>query len=242
MTVYAFDMEIFKVFEHDPEKDGPLDLWSHSPLGISVAAFNDGSEETTFVYSGFGQEMGQRQAITMLDWMCEQHEQGHRFVSFNGLGFDFRLLAEVTGDWERCAKLAVNHYDIMWSFFTQLGFSIGLDNLCKTAGLGQKPEDVNGKKAPTIWQGSNPGDVLRYIAGDVSLTHKLFRRIVETGEVVWTSSKTGNLVRKKIERPRLAGLESMRPVPSTPWLKDPWPRERFTGWTRKEFWAQNAVA
>lgn len=117
-------------------------------------------------------------------------------VTFNGIGFDNRLLEAhgiiVPGE---------KNYDILaeawkadgldptqFNFATHGGY--GLDALCEANGIGKKTG--HGAKAPVWYQHGKLGQLISYCLADVALTVELFRRIGR-GEALKHPKRIGEL-------------------------------------------------
>ena len=113
----SFDLEIAKILP------GDFSDWKrHRPLGITCTATKLGDEEPLVWYSkdenGLASaRMNEDDLGKLIDYLELAVANGNRLVTWNGLGFDFNILAEESGEWERCRTLAANHTDIMFDFF-----------------------------------------------------------------------------------------------------------------------------
>lgn len=76
--------------------------------------------------------------------MEKQVECGYTIVTWNGLSFDFDVLAEESGMIEKCRTLAINHVDMMFHALCRLGHGISLDSAAKGMDLLGKNEDMTG--------------------------------------------------------------------------------------------------
>jgi len=117
-------------------------------------------------------------------------------VTFNGIGFDNRLL-EANG----IIVPGEKNYDILaeawkadgldpttFDFKTHGGY--GLDALCEANGIGKKTG--HGAKAPVWWQWGKLGQLISYCLADVALTVELFRRI-ERGDALKHPKRIGEM-------------------------------------------------
>ena len=163
-------------------------------------------------------------------------------VSFNGLGFDFRALAEeIPERYEKIQEMAQNHIDPGFQMFCEKGFMCGLDAAAKGMEIEGKKEGISGAKAPTMWKmgRAHQAQVMSYVAQDARATAALYKEILLRGELVWVK-KDGMKTRYPWEPTVLDGrlltcAEAMRlPLPDTSWMDEPWDREKFWGWTQKE--------
>ena len=166
----AFDIETAK-----PLPDEVTDLLSHRPLGIACAAAVDieGQHETLWYgrKSGtFAAQMSRGEAQRLVHDLVGFVEGGYTLVTWNGVGFDFNILAEESGLPGECASLALAHIDLMFHIVCSRGFPLALDKVAQGMGLPGKPSGMSGSKAPTLWASGHQADVLGYVVGDCRTT------------------------------------------------------------------------
>jgi hypothetical protein len=160
-------------------------------------------------------------------------EKGYTILTWNGLGFDFDILAEESGMFEECKELALRHIDMMFHFFAEKGFPLGLDAASKGMGLPGKPEGMDGAIAPRLWAEGEYHRVLDYVSWDAKNTLALAMACDEAYCLEWTA-KSGRRNTWFSEK-WLTVKEAMSlPEPKTSWMTDPWPRTKFYGWTGYE--------
>ena len=146
----AFDIETAKLLpEHVP------DLLSHRPLGITCAAVVDieGQHETLWHgrESGtFAAQMSRAEAQGLVHDLARFVEEGYTLLTWNGLGFDFNILAEESGLQVECERLALAHVDMMFHVVCSKGFPLALDKVAQGMGLPGKPSGMSGSKAPAF--------------------------------------------------------------------------------------------
>lgn len=231
MKQLSFDIEISKVI---PEFSG--DLFAHAPLGISCAAV--AHDEVKF-WQGVPQlskEESQQMVCDLLSYRAE----GYTIVTWNGCGFDFRLLAEESGMVKECGELALNHVDLMLLVTFNKGWYLGLDKALNGAGIGSKVHevklnsgemlrDMNGGMAPQLWADGEHEAVLTYLRGDVEQTLALAKNIQETHEIRWLS---GRGKPQSVAVPRLLTVRECfsLPKPDVSWMDNPPTRESFVKW------------
>jgi len=60
--------------------------------------------------------------LSVLDYLSRMVDKGYTLLTWNGLAFDFDVLSEESGDFDRCRDLALNHVDMMFQMpcFTSL--------------------------------------------------------------------------------------------------------------------------
>lgn len=235
MKYLAFDIEIAKEI---PE--GETDWKIHRPLGITcaAAASSDGG-----LWNWWAQKPDGRFTNQISKGMCQvlvanlqllTRDAGYTILTWNGLGFDFDILAEESGMHTECKELALNHIDMMFHFFASKGFPLGLDAACKGMGLPGKPEGMDGAIAPQMWADKEYHKVLDYVSRDVKNTVLLAHAIDEVGYLSW-AAKSGNLnTWSRLGHWRAVKQALKLDQPDTSWMTDPWPRSKFYGWTGYE--------
>jgi len=227
----AFDIEISK-----PIPAGCIDWKTIRPVGISCAATltNDGSAPRLW-YSSENSKPAismtvedVRGMISYLHYMSTQ--QGYRIITWNGLYFDFDVLAEESqGLDELCIDLAKNHTDLMFHFFCLTGYRLKLDVAAKGMGLTGKTDGMNGAKAPDIWRAGQYQQVLEYVAQDAITTMDVAIAIEQSKQVRWISKKgRPNMV--AIDKWLNVANAQKLPEPDTSWMDEPAKRSDFTDW------------
>ena len=227
----AFDLEIARVLA------GDFSAWkAHRPLGISCAAVYAGGEEPQvwFGQDQAGQPAGRmsreetRQLVmNLVAWV----EGGYQILTWNGLGFDFDVLAEESGMEEECRSLALTHVDMMFHIFCLTGYPLALDKAAKGMQLSGKLEGITGDQAPVLWQRGDYQTVLRYVAQDARTTLEIARAVERSKGLSWISS-SGRPQRLAFPQGWLTVPQALKiPVPDTSWMRNPLRREEFLEWT-----------
>jgi hypothetical protein len=222
----AFDIEIFNDIP-----DGTTDWKALRPLGISCAATLASGEDRPELWHGEekARPMNQVELREMLSYMAYAVNEGYTIVTWNGLSFDFDVLAEETGIHAKCAELAMNHIDMMFHFFCLKGFPLGLDACAKGCGLTGKTEGMSGAKAPQLWQAGEYDKVLEYVGQDVITTLAVAEAVERQKGFDWISKK-GRVNSIRINQWKTVAEALQLPEPDTSWMSDPWPRSKFTEW------------
>jgi hypothetical protein len=226
----AFDLEIAT-----PIPDGATDWRPYRPFGISCAATFAQGEDVPHLWHGvnYAAKMEEDNVCQLIDYLQQMVYDDYTILTFNGAGFDFEVLAEESGMVAECKELAMNHIDIFFQLFCQLGYAPGLDRLCKGMNLGEKPEGINGAAAPQMWLDGRYQEVLDYCAGDVRLTMALALEVKRLGAVRWTGRAGKSTGAQMLEL--LTVQEAMLlPEPNISWMTgEVWTRDKFTGWMGK---------
>lgn len=232
MKYLAFDLEIAKEIPEDE-----TDWKAHCPLGITcaAAASSDGGLWNWWAArrGKFTAKMTKGDCQFLVLTLELLIEEGLTFLSWNGLGFDFHILAEESGMYEECKRLALNHIDMMFHFFCSKGYPLRLDAAARGMGLPGKPEGMDGAIAPRMWQNGEYHRVLDYVSWDGKNTLALAQAVDNAGYLGWTA-QSGRANTWHCDK-WLTVKEAMElPEPNTSWMSDPWPRSKFYEWTGYE--------
>ena len=228
----AFDIEIYQIIP-----DGASDWMDYRPFGISCAA-TLASGEAPRIWTGknpggsLADKMNRAEVGEMVDYLEAEAGRGKTIVTWNGMGFDFDVLAEESGRNETCQELAWTHVDMMFHVFCLKGFAVGLDKAARGMEVGAKTAGMHGALAPKYWQQDRRDEVLEYVAQDVQVTLNLAEAGDQRRSLSWIAS-SGRSQRMPLAQGWLTALEANKlPVPDTSWMRRPWTRSKFTGWAR----------
>ncbi len=226
----AFDIEISRIM---PEGVGD---WSkYRPLGISCAAAIPSDGEAALWYgkstSGdYSSQMSVDETQELVQHLQTQVEAGYMILTWNGLGFDFDILAEESGMGPVCKDLALDHTDMMFHVFCLKGYPLGLDKAAKGMGLQGKPPGISGEMAPRMWAEGQFQEVLDYVQQDARTLLELAHAIDLARQLRWVSN-SGRPQRLSLPSGWWTVKESQNlPLPDTSWMSNPWPRSKFTKW------------
>ena len=126
----AFDIETAKLLPDDVS-----DILSHRPLGVSCAAAYLGDSERARVWHGRDEagnptpQMSRDEVAVMVHDLVRLASDGYTLLTWNGLGFDFDILAEESGLATECADLAITHVDPLFHAVCTLGYPLSLPSL-----------------------------------------------------------------------------------------------------------------
>ena len=229
----AFDIEIANGFP-----DGE-DWRQYRPLGISCAATLADDAEQAKLWCGGDDDgqpadrMSREETAALVDYLVEAAGQGYTILTWNGLAFDFEVLAEESGMAEPCKTLAREHVDMMFHVFCQLGYPVGLDAVAKGMDLPGKPEGMSGLLAPQMWADGKRQEVLDYVAQDVRTTLDVATACRRDHRLCWITRR-GKRSRMPLPGDWLTVTEAMKlPQADTSWMDNPIPRRKFTAWLRQ---------
>lgn len=221
MAFVAFDIETDGLFE------------SEIPPSITCCAAHivgDREHVRTF-HSEYAPAMTPRDIAGVVEYLYALHIAGVTVVTFNGAGFDFRVVAahlEHDADaLEKVKVLARQHVDLMFEFACRHGYYASMNSFSEGCGLTQKTG--KGCDAIEAWSGetatlASRDGVLAYCANDVKCLAELYRHIVANGEA-HRMTKAGNRRAAPFSKPPASVDEAVAIFESAPpdcsWMSDP---------------------
>jgi len=227
----SFDIETAKIIPGQVR-----DLKAHRPLGIACAATLSNTDNGPRLWHGRTDDqkpagrMSQDDAAELVNFLSKSSHNSSTILTWNGLGFDFDILAEESGMVDECRRLAVGHVDMMFHVFCELGYPIGLDSAAKGMHLRGKSSAVAQHMAPQFWADGKTDEVLDYVSQDVRATLKLAHASEQQRELLWIAH-SGKVRDMKLRSGWLTVDAAMRlPEPDTSWMNAPMSRSRFTEW------------
>ena len=222
------------VFDLETEvTPGPLNLDRHIPA-ITVAATLAREDEPRLWYEqdGQGQATGgvlsPERAGVLVRHLADAVRAGQTIVTWNGAGFDFRVLAQASGLADECVDLAWGHLDLMFWFHCRNGYSVGLDRAAQAVGSG-KTQGMDGAEAARLWGAGEYERVLDYVGQDVRALEAIYRGAQRSNALSWVNTRGRT---SRAGGPLLSVRDAFQmPQPDTSWMsRAPWPREKFVGW------------
>ena len=245
MAFVAFDVEIAK-----PVPDGP-DILAHRP-GIACAAIaREGEDRASILFDPSDapelfdpakKALTRDGSLRILAALEAAAARGDTLVTWNGAGFDFRLLADETGRHADCARLVMASVDMMFQVLCDRGHPLSLDAALKGAGLPPKMNEVTlrsgeavhigGADAPTYWQAGEYAAVATYCAADAERTAALAAACQRSRQLAWVSQK-GRPNQVYLRTGWLTVEQCLAlPLPDTSWMTNPIRREDVLAWTQ----------
>ena len=159
-----------------------------------------------------------------------QETRGFTIVTWNGLGFDFDVLAEESELAEECRRLAADHVDMMFHVLCKLGHPLGLETAAQGMKVEGKTEGMNGLEAVRMWRENQREEVVEYCAQDARCTYEVALTGEKTGSLRWTS-RSGRSQSMPLRAGWLIVKQALKlPLPDTGWMTDPMTREQVAGW------------
>jgi len=241
----AFDLEIVKMIENGQN-------WkTRRPLGIScVGTMLSGNIPITWKHEPIDAvecTMTKEDLHELLSYMQSRQNEGYSIVTWNGLSFDFDVLAEESGQYDLCRALALSHIDMMFHFFCVKGYQLGLNTAAIHQGLQGKTEGIHGDLAPLMWQGRQDllppelagmnlvqlrSKTLEYVGQDARTTLELAEVVEKQGYLKWVS-KSGKTNIFFLNKPDgwLSVEKALElPEPDQSWMSNPKKRSEFLEW------------
>lgn len=227
----AFDIETAK------EVPGDDFNWrQYRPLGITCLATLSSDEDQPRLWMSRAPNGTPAPQMTMSDlhevirYLCLQTEEQATLVSWNGLAFDFDVLAEESGLLAECRRLAEEHVDMMFHVFCEKGFPVALKNAAAGMNLAGKLKGVEGIDAPRLWREGAFETVLEYVAQDVRTTLAVAQEADCRRQFAWRTQRgTVSTLPLPSGWHSVAAAQRL-PLPETSWMDRPLSREHFTGW------------
>src|SRR5208337_2434610 len=119
----------YLAFDIETAKDVPGDDFNwrpHRPLGISCAATLASDTDQPLVWHGKTSDglpdkrMSREDARGLVQYLSKMAADGFTILTWNGLGFDFDILAEESGAAAECGECALGHVDMMFQVLCSL--------------------------------------------------------------------------------------------------------------------------
>lgn len=210
----------------------------HRPLGITVAAL--AGHKGNAAYYGqaddgtYALRMTQNEASGLVDTLIRARQAGRIIVTWNGLGFDWQVLAEESGRWEQCRELAWSSIDMMYHVFCVKGFPLGLKAAAEGMEVGTKTKGIDGAEAPAMWARGERRQVVEYCVQDAVLTYDLAIACQDQRMLNWTARSGRRNQLSLVDGWLTVGQARELPLPDTSWMTDPMRRSDFDGWLLAE--------
>ena len=230
----------FLAFDLETAKDIPGDDFNwrpHRPLGITCAATltSDGGElrhwSTAATQAKHAPRMSRADVLGLVRFLEARSAEGYAILTWNGLGFDFDILAEESGAIPRCRALALSHVDMMFHIFCVKGFRVGLSKAAEGMSVPGKPAGMSGLQAPQMWAQGRYEEVLAYVAHDVRIALQIAQAAETRRKFTWITGK-GSPGVMALPNGWLPVPDALRlPEPDTSWMRNPPKRREFLNWT-----------
>jgi RNase_H superfamily len=229
----------YLAFDIETAKDVPGDDFNwrpHRPLGIACAATLASDTSDIRLWHGKkpdgtpAERMTREDAQGLVQFLSKMIEDGFTVLTWNGLGFDFDILAEESATAASCHACALGHVDMMFHIVCSLGYPVGLDNGARGMGLPGKPAGMTGFMAPKLWAEGRYQEVLDYVSQDVRTAMQISLAAEQQRRFEWITRK-GTKSRMPLANGWLTVCEALGlPEPDTSWMSNPLKRRDFIGW------------
>jgi hypothetical protein len=216
---------------------GPDFNWRpHRPIGITCAAIIGSDASQPVVWHGKtaagapAPRMTRDEAREVVQALVQKAAEGYTIITWNGLGFDFDVLAEESGAGDPCRELALSHVDMMFQIFCEKGFPVSLEKAATAMGIAGKLAGLSGWQAPRLWAKGEHQKVLDYVAQDVRVALQVAQTAETKKSFSWKTQK-GTTSSLPLSRGWLSVRDALKlPEPDTSWMTNPIPRKSFSGW------------
>ena len=229
----------YLAFDIETAKDVPgadFNWKPHRPLGITCIASQTTDCDEPRVWltktpNGTpAPQMSRADVAAFVEHMSSAASEGFTPLSWNGLAFDFDVLAEESGLVDECRKLALAHVDMMFQIVCEKGFPVALKNAASGLQLPGKLAGVQGIDAPALWAEGKYDLVTEYVSQDVRTTIAVGDKSEMQRSFAWTTRK-GTTSSMPLPKGWLSVEQALRlPLPDTSWMSDPLSRLEFTAW------------
>jgi len=224
----------YLIFDLETENiPGPLNLDRRVPrITVGATLASDGDLRLWYDPTPEGEPTGAlltpEGAGELVRYLAAAQRGGQTVVTWNGAGFDFRVLAQASGLVDECVELAWAHLDLMFWFHCRNGYSIGLNKAAQAVGSG-KTEGMTGADAPRLWDAGEYQTVMDYVAQDVRALAAVHEAAARSHALRWVNSRGRS---SRAAGPVLPVREAYKlPPADTSWMRRaPWPRAKFVGW------------
>jgi hypothetical protein len=232
-------MRRYVAFDIETAKDVPGEDFNwrpHRPLGITCAATLASDTGDLRLWHGKKSNsspadlMTQADALSLVQYLSKMAQDGFTILSWNGLAFDFDILAEESASGGTCKECALGHVDMMFHIFCSLGYPVALDKGAQGMGLPGKPAGMTGIKAPKLWAEGQHKVVLDYVSQDVRTAMQIAEGSEKRKRFEWITRK-GTKSTLPLPKGWLTVREALKlPEPDTSWMSNPMKRRDFTAW------------
>ena len=219
----AFDIETDGLFEGD------------TPPNITCCATHFVQAEDVVCkvfHSNYAPAMTADDIAAVVEYLCELEGRGAKVVTFNGAGFDFKVVAahvrELPDVFAKVKMLAKSHTDLMFEFACRHGYYASMSSFCKGSELTQKSGD--GADAIEAWMGETATQetrdgVLSYCLNDVKCLADLYAFVLAHG-YAYRITKTTNRKRPAVFAEPPMSVEKCVAYficnpPDCGWMQDP---------------------
>ncbi len=204
------------------------------PLGITCASAV-ADDFTEVWYAGksentYNPKMSIAEVQQMANFLKEKSAE-YKIVTWNGLSFDFDVMAEESQMKAECIELALNHVDIMYQFFCLKGFPVGINAVAKGSNLPEKIEGMHGDLAPIMWRNKEYEKVIEYNIQDSYMALSAANYIEKHRYISWITQRG---MTKTCFMNRLMIVNECKdlPLPDQSWMTNPISKDGYLEWVK----------
>ncbi len=229
----------YVAFDLETTKDVPGEDFNwrpHRPLGICCAAAFPSDAKEPIVWHDKkangdpAERTSKAEAGHLVQELLSYVARGYTLLTWNGLGFDFDVLAEESASRDECKQLALNHVDMMFHVFCEKGFPVALDKAAHALAVPGKSPGMSGGLAPKLWAQGRHREVLDYVANDVRIALQVAIICEQRRNFAWTTRKGTRSSIHLADGWLTVRDASGLPEPDTSWMDSPIPRGDFMRW------------
>jgi len=159
------------------------------------------TDQVRFWYSDSVEKLSREDCQEIVRDLSQLVDEGYTLVTWNGTGFDFKLLAVESGMYAECADLAYYHHiDMMLIVVFLRGHFLGLNKALDGIGNAGKLHevrltdgtllvDMKGKLAPELWARGEFDAVLTYLNYDVTEPLAVLQFIYKNKSIQWVTAR-----------------------------------------------------
>jgi len=215
-------------------------IWDVWPFGVAVAAIKLSDCDTPEVWFETvdgrpAPHWSEEYTIRFVLRLEQLEREGYTLVTWNGSGFDFRLLFKITG-LPTLKAMCWRSVDPCFQMLCMKGFPVGLEAAATTVGARSKEE--NGISAPILWYEGKYERVIRYVIGDVIRLETVIVNLCKEGGLRWRTRKGALRFEPFYDLHSVAECAAIA-VPDTSWMtpdpeREPITRESTIGWLEEK--------
>ena len=228
----------YLAFDIETAKDVPGEDFNwrpHRPLGVSCAATLACGSSEVMLWHGKksdgtpAAQMSRDDVLGLVQYLCKMAKDGFTILTWNGLGFDFDILAEEAASPAHCKECALGHVDMMFHIVCSLGYPVALDKGAQGMGFPGKPAGMTGLQAPKLWAQGRHQEVLDYVSQDVRMAMQIAEAAEKRRKFEWITRK-GTKSNMPLAKGWLTVSEALHVYFDTSWMSNPLKRRDFMSW------------
>lgn len=126
-------------------------------LGITCIGLMLSGQQSPDVWFGkeangqIADQMSKGDLCNFVDHLKSLSDDRFTIVTWNGMNFDFRVLAAESERVQDCRLLAMAHVDMMYNIFCEKGWPVAIAQVASGMGVTGKTQGMDGRDAVRIW-------------------------------------------------------------------------------------------